>query len=288
MRQRDIWRVRLPSTLGHAQAGERPALILQSDAFLLPLPTLLIVPFTSTLAAARFPGTLVVQPDAKNGLTTPSVALVFQTRAVDKRDLVHKMGEFDPATFTKIQDLLRQLTAQSRERFPPRQTLPTPGRNFARNSYPPLCERGRGITIGRNVVRHLFLSPHGEISSMKRIGVLLAGLAAGLFLVGESYSGDKGAQDKTKTKTSLPTYWSKLGLTKDQKKAVEIVRKTYGGKIAEMKKKLDSLKKQEQEELLKILTSEQKTELRRIIASKAGLDAPPPEKKSESKDKKGG
>jgi mRNA interferase MazF len=110
MRQRDIWRVRIPFAPGHAQAGERPALIIQNDAFLPPLPTVLIVPFTGTLAAARFPGTLVVQPDAQNGLSAFSVALVFQTRALDKRDLVRKMGELDHASFDQVLDMLRQLT----------------------------------------------------------------------------------------------------------------------------------------------------------------------------------
>ena len=43
MRQRDIWRVRIPFAPGHAQAGERPALIIQNDAFLPPLPTVLIL-----------------------------------------------------------------------------------------------------------------------------------------------------------------------------------------------------------------------------------------------------
>jgi hypothetical protein len=121
---------------------------------------------------------------------------------------------------------------------------------------------------------------------MYRIGVLLAGLAAGLILVGEGQSGDKSKQSKSKS--TLPTYWSKLKLTKDQRKSVETIRTTYAGKRAELKKKMDALKKQEQEELLNVLTTEQKAELRRIIASKVGLDAPAKDRKAESKDKKGG
>jgi mRNA-degrading endonuclease toxin of MazEF toxin-antitoxin module len=78
MRKGEIWRVRLPFATGHKQSGERPALIVQDNSFTGSLPTILAVPFTSKLNAKRFPGTIVVQPDGKNGLTLPSVALVFQ------------------------------------------------------------------------------------------------------------------------------------------------------------------------------------------------------------------
>jgi len=49
-------------------------------------------PFTSKTAAARFPGTVLVQPDAQNGLTLPSVALVFQLSTQDKRNFVTQLG----------------------------------------------------------------------------------------------------------------------------------------------------------------------------------------------------
>ena len=72
-------RVRIPPAPGHGQTGERPAIMLgQDDRFIATLPTVLIVPFTSTLAAARFDGTLLLQPDNQNGLAVSSVALVFQ------------------------------------------------------------------------------------------------------------------------------------------------------------------------------------------------------------------
>lgn len=76
--------MRIPFAPGRAQAGDRPALIVQNDALIASLPTVLIVPFTSTVAAARFQGSVVVSPDGQNGLTLPSVALAFQLRAIDK------------------------------------------------------------------------------------------------------------------------------------------------------------------------------------------------------------
>ena len=48
MKRGEVWRVRMPAVPGHAQAGERPAIIVQDAAFNASLPTVLIVPFTST------------------------------------------------------------------------------------------------------------------------------------------------------------------------------------------------------------------------------------------------
>jgi mRNA interferase MazF len=109
MQRGEIWRVRIPFAPGHAQAGNRPALIVQNDPWIALLPTVLIVPFTSTPGAARFPGTLVVQPDGQNGLTIPSVALAFQLRALDKRDCLQCLGILDAPTLDAILALIDQL-----------------------------------------------------------------------------------------------------------------------------------------------------------------------------------
>lgn len=110
MRRGEVWRVRLPFPTGHAQAGERPAVIIQEDRFIGPLPTVLMVPFTGAQRATRFPGTLLVQPDVQNGLRVPSVALVFQTSALDKRDFLIRLGELDAQTLNQVVALLQQLT----------------------------------------------------------------------------------------------------------------------------------------------------------------------------------
>jgi mRNA interferase MazF len=110
MKKGEIWRVLIPAAPGHAQSGERPAIILQELAFNNSLPTTLIVPLTGQLAASRFDGTLVIQPDKQNGLSAPSVALVFQMRTLDQRRCLKQIGTLDAATLDQIFDVLDKLT----------------------------------------------------------------------------------------------------------------------------------------------------------------------------------
>jgi len=112
MTRGEIWRVRFPSVSGHTQAGIRPAVIVQEDKATASLTTVLVVPFTGTQAAARFPGTLAVQPDGQNGLSVPSVALVFQLTAVDQRYCLQRLGILDPATLSQIFSELDKLTGR--------------------------------------------------------------------------------------------------------------------------------------------------------------------------------
>ena len=106
MKKGDIWRIRMPTVSGHTQAGERPAIIMQDSSFNTKLPTVLIVPFTSTIRTTRFPGTLLVQPDQQNRL---SVALVFQLSALDRQNCLFRIGELDSANLDHIFVLLDQL-----------------------------------------------------------------------------------------------------------------------------------------------------------------------------------
>jgi mRNA interferase MazF len=112
MTRGEIWRVRLPSGPGHTQAGIRPAIIVQEDQDTGALPTVLIVPFASTQAALRFPGTLAVQPDGQNGLTIPSIALIFQLTAIDKTNCLQPLGVLDSATLDQVFAALDKLTGR--------------------------------------------------------------------------------------------------------------------------------------------------------------------------------
>jgi mRNA interferase MazF len=102
MKKGDIRRVLVPPAAGHAQSGERPAIIVQELTFNNSLPTTLVVPLTSKLAASRFDGTLVIQPNQENGLSMPSVALVFQMRTLDQRNCINQLGTLDAATLEQV------------------------------------------------------------------------------------------------------------------------------------------------------------------------------------------
>ena len=112
MKRGEVWRVRLAAVPGHTQAGIRPAVILQEHQATAVLPTVLIVPFTSTQAAMRFPGTLLVQPDGQNGLTVPSVALVFQLTAIDQSECLQPLGVLQPAILDQVFGELDKLTGR--------------------------------------------------------------------------------------------------------------------------------------------------------------------------------
>lgn len=104
-----VW-VDLPSTLGGSgreQIGRRPALIVQDDSP--DTPTLMIIPFTSQMAAARFPYTIQVEPSRHNGLLQPFILLVFQLRAIDRSRVKDKIGQIETAYQVKLDSILRNL-----------------------------------------------------------------------------------------------------------------------------------------------------------------------------------
>lgn len=91
----DIYLVEIPASGGHEQQGARPAIVVQTSENIDRVPTVLIVPFTTQIKAANFPFTFVVEPDPANNLTSTSVALVFQLRAIDKKRLKSKLGSLN-------------------------------------------------------------------------------------------------------------------------------------------------------------------------------------------------
>ena len=63
---------------------------------------LMIAPVTSNLAAVRFGFTVQVEPSTENGLTSSSVVMVFQMRAIDKARIVRKIGRVSEADMARI------------------------------------------------------------------------------------------------------------------------------------------------------------------------------------------
>jgi mRNA interferase MazF len=112
MKPGDIHWVQLPSGTGREQAGRRPAIILQDETFAGGNPLVTVLPITSAVAANRFAGTLLLQPNSTNHLRQTSVVLVFQIRAVDRGIIQDKIGEVTSAQLAELYDLLDALTGR--------------------------------------------------------------------------------------------------------------------------------------------------------------------------------
>ena len=104
--QGDIYWVAFPTSEGREQAGRRPALIIQAEPFNQSLLTVFVIPITSNLRAANFAGTIRVEPDEHNGLAVPSVLLVFQLRAIDKRRLLNMAGRITSKQLEQVLQII--------------------------------------------------------------------------------------------------------------------------------------------------------------------------------------
>jgi mRNA-degrading endonuclease toxin of MazEF toxin-antitoxin module len=105
----EVFWVELEAQTGHAQRGRRPAIILQTSAA---VPTVLVVPLTTQLDALRFPCTVLIEPDPEIGLRRPSVALIFQLTAIDRRYLIKSAGQVPQRVLEEIFSALDELTGR--------------------------------------------------------------------------------------------------------------------------------------------------------------------------------
>lgn len=109
----DIHWVEFPKPKDHPsreQYGIRPALIIQNESTYHFLPTVIVVPITSKLKTARIAGTHVIVQTAENGLPYTSVALVFQTRAIDRARIKQRVGILALPDLRAIENLLANIT----------------------------------------------------------------------------------------------------------------------------------------------------------------------------------
>jgi len=111
----DIYWVDLPQLSGHEQAGSRPAVIMQDEEYAGQLPVVLVVPLTLATKTLRFPGTCLIEPTSDNGLQGPSVALVFQLRAIDRRRIRDRIGRVDPEVLSQLLTTLDRLLGRTQQ-----------------------------------------------------------------------------------------------------------------------------------------------------------------------------
>lgn len=105
--------VDLPGSGGRSQMSRRPAIVIQDDRYGGKLPTILVVPLTSSKNAMRFAGTTMVSATPESGLRSDSVALVFQCVAIDRRQLLEQMGLAKDDELKNVFAELAKLTGQN-------------------------------------------------------------------------------------------------------------------------------------------------------------------------------
>ena len=69
----------------------------------------LVIPMTSNIQALRFPHTIEIKPTKRNGLSTLSIALIFQMRAIDKKRVKNKIGELEDLTVKEVDKSIKKL-----------------------------------------------------------------------------------------------------------------------------------------------------------------------------------
>ena len=112
MNRADIVLVQLPPPAGPSgreQFGTRPAIVVQDESNFATLSTVLVVPLTSRLSAARFPGSFTLSPTNTNGLDAESVVLTHQLRAIDRRRIQRVIGRLTDGHMGMLESEMRRL-----------------------------------------------------------------------------------------------------------------------------------------------------------------------------------
>lgn len=102
IRQGDVVWVEFPEPTGSAPAGRRPAVILQHARFNdSGIATVVVAAITSKLRYADLPGNVALRK-GEAGLTRPSVVNVTQLAAVDRGDIVGKVGHLSRSRLLEV------------------------------------------------------------------------------------------------------------------------------------------------------------------------------------------
>ena len=100
----EIWEVSLQDAIGHEQSGSRPAIVI---AVHLPTKLYVVVPLTSNPDASRFPFTHRIARSSGNGLSSNSIALIFQLRCIGLQRFIQKIGILEKSHFDTIKILVK-------------------------------------------------------------------------------------------------------------------------------------------------------------------------------------
>ncbi len=103
----EVWLLNLDPTLGHEQAGTRPALVVSADIFNAgPAGLVIVCPITSKSKGIRF-HVPVTPPEG--GLSTLSFVKCEDVRSVSDARLIRRLGLVQNSTMALVEDILRTL-----------------------------------------------------------------------------------------------------------------------------------------------------------------------------------
>jgi len=108
----DILLVSLPASDKREQSGRRPAVALQTN--ISGEPMLMVAPITSNLKALRFKYSVKVSPSIENGLSLPSIVMIFQMRAIDKSRIIKTLGKLSTEDLDKIDSEISKMLGLSK------------------------------------------------------------------------------------------------------------------------------------------------------------------------------
>jgi mRNA interferase MazF len=101
----DVFMVNLNPTIGHEQAGQRPALIVSDDLLnRSPAGLIIVAPITGT--DRGIPAHVRVAAH-EGGLTKASVIMADQIRTISLQRLGRRLGTIAPATMAEVEHRLR-------------------------------------------------------------------------------------------------------------------------------------------------------------------------------------
>jgi len=102
----EVWKVALPDTEGHEQAGYRPAIVISVHS---QANVTMVVPLTKNKDSLHFPYSHLVKKSNTNGLWVDSVALIYQMRCLTSAStrFLEKMGIIEQNCFDEIRLLIK-------------------------------------------------------------------------------------------------------------------------------------------------------------------------------------
>ena len=95
----------LDPTQGSEQAGIRPVIIFQNDIVSQFSTTTITIPLTTNMRRASLPISVMINR-GDGGLLQDSVALCFQLRVLDKKRLIKRLGQLNPKTIAKLEEVV--------------------------------------------------------------------------------------------------------------------------------------------------------------------------------------